>query len=456
MVSLSPYQIVSRDFLLAEPGLRLLADEPGVGKTFPAIDAAVLRGGPALVTCPAYLIQNWAYEIHRLYPQAVVVRANGTGYSARSEALQGPADFVLTSYNNWSQKTRGVYQYPELVDREWGSYIFDEGHRLRGRNSACTKHVFKTRLARSANRDTPIWVLTGTPFVRDGGDFYPYFHLFNKAEYKSYWKFVDDRCITQDTPFGKRVGNIRRSYREEFSQELGQFTLRRTVADIPELASLESLERHYYVDMPASVTKMIQKAKKEYILEHEGMDSELVSGPGALYQIQRQLATNPPTKAKPKLDWLKDFLDDRVGKTVVYVWYKSSARMVADSLGDRAVLVTGDVPTSKRADVVDTWKNGKADVLVATISSLKEGISLVESSNVVFLEASELPADVEQCTKRLLRRGQKKLVNVHYVWARGTVDRAIKRVLEDRTIGLQEALTQWVKEDDVEADEGWF
>lgn len=469
MVQLSEYQVASRDFLLNDGKFKLLADEPGVGKTFPAIDAAwnlktmikdnYDRQLPVLITAPAYLLHNWRYEIKRLYRGAKVEIANGTGYLERRKSFDSEADFVLTSYNNWSAKSQGAYQYWQLADQEWSVYIFDEGHRLRGRNSAWTKHVFRTRLSRSANSETPIWVLTGTPFVRDGGDFYPFFHLYDKKRYGSYWRFVDDRCVTQDTPYGKKVGNIRRSYREEFSQELAEFTLRRTVGEIPELQGLESITHDYYVDMPPSVIKMIQKAKKEYVLEHPDLSSPgLVSGPGALYQVQRRVATNPPTKVKPKLYWLQDFLVDRVGKVVVFVWYKDSAHLITEALGSNAVLVTGDVPTTRRSGVVDKWRTGKAQVLVATISSLKEGISLTESNHVVFLESSELPADMEQATKRLLRRGQKKLVNVHYVWAKGTVDKAIKRVLDNRSLGLQEALTQWVKEEPEGEDrnDGWF
>lgn len=467
-VALSSYQEVARAFLVSHRKFACLLDEPGVGKTFPAIAAAwnlKQPDMPVLITAPAYLLQNWKYEISRLVPNATVVLANSPGKDYRHMDLQCDVDFVLTSYNNWSAKVTDKddpcykdYEYFELSHKRWSAMIFDEGHRLRGRNSACTKHVLKTRLAKSHNLDTPIWVLSGTPFVRDGGDFFTFFHLYDKKKYGSYWKFVDDRCITQETPFGKKVGNIRRSYREEFSEELGQFSLRRTVADIPELQDLESVTRDYFVDMPTSVVKMIQKAKKEYVLEHEEMESSLVSGPGALYQVQRRMATNPPTKVKPKIDWLQDFLQDHTGKVVVYVWYKDSAKLVADSLGDRAVLITGEIPTSRRASVVDSWRSGDADILVATISSLKEGISLTESRHVVFLEASELPADMEQCEKRLLRRGQTKLVQVHRVWGNRTVDKAIKRVLDDRTIGLQEALTQWVKEeeDGGASGDGWF
>lgn len=470
--TLDDYQIVARDFLLAD-NFRCLFDEPGVGKTGPAIIAAwhqlqkdnMYDHGPhnsVLVTAPAYLLPNWEREIHDFLPEASVVRADGVGFESRREALSSRADFILTSYNNWSATHRqgsqaGLLQYPELTTYKWSAYIFDEGHRLRGRNSAWTRHVFGIRNSRSENRDTPLWILTGTPFVRDGGDFWTYFRLWNKEKFGSYWRFVNERCVVTETPWDKQVGNIRKAYAAEFSRELANFSLRRTVQEIPQLQDLEYRDTEYFVDLPKSVVTAIKKAKKTYVLEHPDLaHPEFFKGSGALYVAQRQLATVPPTKQNPKLDWLKDFLADKKGKVVVYVWYKDSARAVFDSLpvldGQKNYLVTGDSSPQRRTSIVDDWKrDGK--VLVATIPSLKEGISLTEARDVVFLEHSELPADQEQCVKRLCRRGQTDLVRVHHVWANKSVDMVIRKVLTYRDMGITEALKKWVQEDEADT---WF
>src|SRR5690606_25904669 len=84
-------------------------DSPGVGKTAPTIVAAwerhVQTGLPVLITCPAYLVENWAWEISRFAPAgATVTLANGSGPTARREALQADTAFVIQSYANWSAK----------------------------------------------------------------------------------------------------------------------------------------------------------------------------------------------------------------------------------------------------------------------------------------------------------------------------------------------------------------
>lgn len=447
--TLDDYQHVSKDFLL-ERKFALLADDMGVGKTGPAIMAAWEKNveDSVLITAPAYLLPNWEQEIKDFLPHASVVRVDGTGAKARSEALMSDADFILTSYNNWSAKTKGRYTYPELTDRKWSSYIFDEGHRLRGHSSSSTKHVYRTRLAQCPNRDTPIWCLTGTPFVRDGGDFYTHFHLYDKKEYGSYWRFVDDWCVTQDTPFGKKIGNLRKGALTEFYALTDDFMLRRTPKDIPKLADLELLPAmEYNVEMPKSVLDTIKKMKKEYILEHADADTQFLEGAGAVYVKCRQITTCPPTKSSPKLEWLKGFLEDHEGRLVVYVWYKASAEAVCEALaGKRSTyLATGDVMAQKRASVVDSWKTSDGGILVATIPALKEGISLTEAKEVVFLEQSELPADMSQCEARLCRRGQTEPVQPHYVYAKGTPDDAIKRMLKNRNLGFSQALNEWIR-----------
>lgn len=409
---------------------------------------------PCLVTAPAYLLPNWAYEIERFAPGSRVELANGSGPALRKSALGHPdVDFVLSSYNNWSASTKsGAWTYDELHKRQWAATVFDEGHKLRGRSSKCTKHVYDLRRAGSNNRGTPIWILTGTPIVNNPGDLYPLFHLWDSRTYRSYWNFVKEWCVITETPWATEVGQLRRGLDEEWQELVGRFSMRRVLTDVPKLASLEELHRDYFVDMPASVRQTIRKARKEYVIEHEDLENtEFVSGGGSLYAKLRQMATVPPTVAKPKVDFVREFLDYHEGPLVVYCWYKSSAKAVADALVSTRLpvtVITGDIPTDRRTELVDTWKSQPAGILVATISSLKEGISLVHANNVIFLEHSELPADQLQCVARLKRRGQTELVQVHHVWARATPDIPIKKSLDNRGQGLRRALVSWLQENE--------
>jgi SNF2 family DNA or RNA helicase len=461
---LDHYQQISRLFL-AKRKFALLADAPGVGKTGPSIVAGWDRwnetADPILITAPAYLLPNWEAEIRAFSPYtSSITLANGTGRASREDSIASDSQFVLTSYNNWSARTevgrdkhdRPIYDYtyPQLHERRWGAVLFDEAHRLRGRNAHGTKHVQRMRRATSVNRSTPIWALTGTPIVNNPGDLFPLLQLHDRS-YRSYWAFVNKWCQVKETPWAKEVGQLLPGMEEEWEALLEPFTLRRTLRDIPKLSTLEEVHSHYTVEMPASVKKMIRTAKKEYILEHQDLGtSEFVRGGGPLYSKLRQVATNPPTVAKPKLDLVAELLEDVPGAAVVYLWYKDSAKAAAARLartGRPVTLITGDTPNEKRKELVDTWSAQNNGLLIATIASLKEGISLVAASTVVFIEHSELPADQEQCVARLKRRGQTDTVSVHHVWANGTPDTAIRAAVNGREIGLRKALRSWLADE---------
>lgn len=456
MKPLDDYQIVARDFLLAEnQNLRALWDECGVGKTAPAIAAGVIHGRetglPILVTCPPYLIDNWQREIAAFAPAGTTVTAaNGSGPAARDAALQAESDFILTGYSNWSAKTAGKYRYPELLSRQWGALIFDEVHRLRGRQSLCTRHVQGMRRAKECNRETPVWGLTGTPIVNNPGDLFPLLNLWKPRVYRSYWKFVNEWCKITTTPWDTIVGQLKPEKEEEWQALTREFSLRRTQKELVQLSHLEEVHQDFEVQLPKSVQKTIAQARKEYRLQHADLpETEYLSGGGALYSRLRQLATLPPTNEKPKLSLCRELLEDRTGPVVVYCWYKDSAAGVAEELAKTkrpVTVITGDVPAEDRQELVDTWKRDPAGILVATISSLKEGISLIHASTVIFLEHSELPADQEQCVARLKRRGQTRLVEVFHVWALGSPDTAIKKAVTERGGGIQRALRAWLTE----------
>lgn len=452
--TLDEYQIESRDFL-RDREFAGLFDAPGVGKTGPAIIAGYEKwketGRGVLVTAPAYLLSNWANEIRSFVPEASVSLANGNGRARRTEALEADTTFILTSYNNWSAGRRGDWHYPVLDEREWGALIFDEAHRLRGRNSLCTGHVRELRKRRSPNARTPLWFLTGTPVVNNPSDLYPLLALWRPSEYRSYWRFAKEWCVVTETPWSTEVGNLKPGLGDDFQALLRRFSLRRELLDVPSLCGLEELHTEYYVELPVSVRKTIARAKKEYRIEHPDLQgTEFVSGGGALYPRLRQMATAPPTREKPKVTFVNDFLQDHPEPVVVYCWYRDSAKAVAEGLtGNKrpVTVITGDVPSKRRGELVDQWSQSANGVLVATISALKEGISLVAATDVLFLEHSELPSDQEQCVARLKRRGQTRLVNVHHVYAKGTPDIAIRRAVINRETSLKSALTSWICEE---------
>jgi len=365
-VELSPYQVKAMERLLANERYGLF-DEMGLGKTAVAVEATVRSAQfPCLVTAPAYLLGNWRREILAWQPNAQVAVADGER-PRRQAVYESNADFILSTYNAW-------HSYPVLTKRKWGRYVFDEAHRMRGRNSQWTKAVFKTQNVESKNRNTPFWDLTGTPLVRDGGDLWPFLHRIDRQMFRSYWSFVERHCHVEVTPWDRVIGRLINP--RGFAELMSRYSIRRMASTIPELADLEHITTTIKVDMPPSVLKAMREARKTYVLDHPDMASPLdFDSGGALVTKLRQMATLPPTTSKPKIEAMLGKLEDSGNeRCVVWCWFRDSAEYAAEAIRKQrkhVYVVHGGTAPSK---VDEAPKEGEI-VLAGMISAVDRRVN---------------------------------------------------------------------------------
>jgi SNF2 family DNA or RNA helicase len=442
-MQLDDYQERSRDALLGHSRWGLF-DEMGVGKTAPTICAAAATGQQTLVTAPAYLLENWSRELAKWVPGAKVALAFGDreGERARRQEIfeTSNADFILTPYHSW-------HSYPVLQKRKWGNLVFDEAHRLRGRNSQWTRKVFQLQNSDNKNKGARYWFMTGTPLVRDAGDIWPFMHLMDRQLYPSYHNFVDNICHIEFTPWEKIIGDVRDP--SAFQEMMARYSIRRLQAQIPQLADLETIDKDIWVDLPPSVLKMMRDAKKEYVISHPDLEEDIFfDAGGALVQRLRMLTTVPPTQANPKMNAFKEFLEDVPNERVgVFTWYRDSAAaavQVVKSLKRPVHLITGDVRASARNEAVDAYDKDPRAVLVGTISAMKEGLNLQAGRHCVFLEEGELPSDNEQAIGRFKRRGQTRPVMVTRILANKSPDTVTHRNVGKRDVSIRKAMKEFV------------
>lgn len=114
-------------------------------------------------------------------------------------------------------------------------------------------------------------------------------------------------------------------------------------------------------------------------------------------------------------------------RVVVFAWHRATVDAIVDrllKLGIDAAGVTGDTPMQTRADLVAEFQDdkGSLQVLVATIKTLGESVTLHAASDLIFVESSWVPTDMEQAADRIYRIGQEKPVTITRIIARDTVD----------------------------------
>ena len=85
---------------------------------------------------------------------------------------------------------------------------------------------------------------------------------------------------------------------------------------------------------------------------------------------------------------------------------------------------------SDRSEIIDKFQNGNCNIILATISSLKEGVNLTAGEAVLFIEHDWTPANINQAIGRVWRRGQTQHVAVYHFLFNDGIDKYIKNTLK--------------------------
>ncbi|XP_047329122.1 SNF2 domain-containing protein CLASSY 1-like [Impatiens glandulifera] len=92
--------------------------------------------------------------------------------------------------------------------------------------------------------------------------------------------------------------------------------------------------------------------------------------------------------------------------------------------GEEVLVLQGDIELFERGRVMDKFEEagGPSKVMLASITSCAEGISLTAASRVILLDSEWNPSRSKQAIARAFRPGQDKMVYVYQLLAKGTLE----------------------------------
>ena len=455
---LYPYQAEGVDRARAESRL-LLADEPGLGKTRQAIEA--FDGGKVLIVAPRLILESgvWDDEISRwsdhpeLYVQAAYTELNQRVKTGKTASSTRPIDKVK----------------PEFVG-PWDAVVLDEAHYVKGRSTTWT--VAADRIAR---RSDALLALTGTPMPNWAHEVFTLLQMLYPQDAKpggrlgSYHRWLKEWFVIEPNPYSSRpgtgtprgllaCGNRRECLNRPAHDPCGhwlQFTeanlgskfLRRMRDDV--LDELPPLTKQVVeVPLDASGRRMYRELKKAWLTEsHEG--NEVVAWTLGSRNVLLDRMTTSPWFLDPvgepsggKLERLRFDLSSRSRPTLVLAHYRDSVEAcarVAESVGARTGYIHGGVRDAGR--VVRSFKSGQLDVLVGSLETVSEGLTLTQADMAIFVERSYKPSRNEQAMRRVHRIGQTRPVSVLDYVTPGTEDSNKRGLLALKTDVQMRALT---------------
>lgn len=463
---------------LADGNGGLLADDPGLGKTWQVIAGVIESGtleGPNLVICPKISISNvWLKELNLLQEEPVFIAPDGR--AARDAMFEELLDayregFPFWLVVNWSMVTLrdGKFQFPLLEEIHWNNVIVDEAH-LTG----MANHSSMTAQGLIKLKSNKRIAMTGTPMGGKPMRLWGILHWLDTKEFSNSYQWAD-RWVDSSPGWGAQgqkftqYRGISKDKEERFAKAHAKYILRRTKQEVfKELVPPHEVE--VWLDMLPKQAKqyreMEEKARVSIEEQEEATGYVNVTTMLATYSWLKQFADGycdlqengfrqnpitgqdelkykalPTTEASPKLDaiWAKiqelDIDEGGPEKLLIFSQFRGWIDCVHDWLKEKGIAVdkiTGAVKTEDRNRIQDDFQNpdGKLRVICLTTKAAGVSINLDLADNVIFMDETWDPDDQTQAWSRAHRASRIHLVTVTYLRTRKSIEQDVKRTTD--------------------------
>jgi superfamily II DNA or RNA helicase len=428
-----PYQVEGVAFL-ASRGRAVLADDMGLGKTLQAIAAAAwlqqnkeLRR--VLVICPASLKHQWAREIERFTDLSAQVVQGGP--ETRQAQYRKENTFAIVNYELIMRDLSVINEIlkPDLL-------ILDEAQRIknwRTKTAACIK-LISSRYA---------FVLSGTPLENRLEDLYSLLQVIDHRVLGPLWRFMVDFHVSDDR--GKVIGyrnlsELRRRLapvmlRRDRTLVLEQLPARTQVRlDVP--MTDKQRELHGAAMMAAGTLAKIAKRRPLTPGEQNRLMAALQQARMACDAAE---LVDPEMKGSPKLEELEGLLEDlclQAGlKVVVFSQWERMTALVEEivrRLGIGSVRLHGGVPTGKRGDLLDRFRDDDGVQVFISTDAGGVGLNLQLASALVNLDMPWNPAVLDQRIARVHRLGQTNKVQIFLMIAEDSYEERVAALVQNK------------------------
>lgn len=395
------YQDIARDyqvtgynwlrFLYGNQFGACLADDMGLGKTLQTImflQSIINKVDKVLIVCPVSILINWQNEIEKFSDIEVDV------YYGGNRTKPGDQKVILTSYGVMKKES-----YTTFNEMKFDVLIMDEVQHLKNIRSQGAS------AARNLQANFRI-CLTGTPVENDLSEFYN----------------IIDLCIPGiwgEISFLKTTST--KKSRLLARKTVRPFILRRTkeqvLTELPEkienhvYLNFNEQEREQYITTLAQIRQKMEsiQAGRKY---GEVLKSLLRLRQLCLWQNQNFLQS---TKVEFLLENLEQILEEK-HKAIVFSQFTTYLDIIQNKVQERGwnfVRIDGSQSFKKRADQVEKFQNGDAEVFLISLKAGGVGLNLTAASYIFLMDPWWNPAVENQAIDRAHRIGQENKVTVY-------------------------------------------
>lgn len=423
-----PHQIEAFNIGLEKSSL-LIGDQQGLGKTKESIDIAVARKKEiykCLIVCGVNSVKyNWGKEIktHSKESYAII---DGRTMDKRVEQInkwyKSNEYFGIINIESLRNEKIQDALYVGIKDGFIGATIVDEIHKAKNGQSQQGKAL---RILK-----TPIKIgLTGTPIMSKAEDLWNIL-VWLGVEKRNVWQFKNTYC-----EYGGYGGYKIVAYKnlESLNRLLNTVMLRRTKEEVLDLPP--KVHQQEYVELTKRQQKMYKDIRNGII---EDLENILTSvNPLTCTLRLRQLTGGLFTDDNPKLDRVKDMLDEEIipngEKAIIFSQWESVTEIYREALGKyNPIYITGKVDPADRQKEVERFQTDPdCKLAIGTIGAMGTGLTLNKASYVFFIDKAWTSGDNEQAEDRAHRIGTQGTVTIISMIAVNSVDEGVEDYLRE-------------------------
>jgi SWI/SNF-related matrix-associated actin-dependent regulator 1 of chromatin subfamily A len=417
-MKLKPFQEIGRDFLAARK-TALLADEMRLGKTPQVIAAAdKVRARKILVICPATVKIHWK----RSFEEWGQMKRTCQIVSGTKAKISLTADVIIINFDLvWRPEIK-----KQLIAMKFGVGAVDECHYLAGRNSKRTVSMLSTK------DRTPIlstctykWFTSGTPITSRPRELYPIlascapdvirpymsYTAYTRRFCGGYWDGVQwvDKGATNTADLNVRLHK--------------DFMLRRLRKDV-----LGELPVSYQlIPIEKKGRRLNSLVAQEFNWEKDAAKYQSMGGE-EIATVRRELGLLKIPEAVKHIKYLLTMLD----KLVVFAYHRDVMKKLHSEIANAVVVMGGMSPTAKQKSIDAFTNDLNCRVFLGQITAAGVGIDLASANNILFVESSWVPGDVDQAADRCSGFKQTKDVSAQFMVIEGSLEEHMLRTVIDK------------------------
>ncbi len=405
----------------------ILADDMGLGKTVQSIAFIVSevsnireRKQPVLIVCPSSLTYNWLHELLKFAPelQAIVIDGN----KEERKELQKESENMDVLIASYPLLRRDIKWYES---KTFHTVFFDEAQSFK---NPVTQTARAVKRIKADHR----FGLTGTPVENSIEELWSIYYVIFPQLFKGL----------------KEYSHLTR---KDIARRVRPFLLRRVkedvLAELPE--KIEILESSELLPEQKKLYAAYLAKLRQDTLKHLDKNTirknriRILAGLTRLRQIccHPALFVDGYKGSSAKFEQLLQILEESKlsgRRVLIFSQFTKMLELIGRELTNRGhtfFYLDGQTPTAERVELCQRYNSGERELFLISLKAGGTGLNLTGADTVILYDLWWNPAVEEQAADRAHRIGQKKVVQVIKLFARGTIEEKMNE-LQDKKRNL--------------------